>query len=257
MKKYWVGISIGIYLVCLSCSTPIKNRVTQTSTIDALLAGLYDGNISCRELLRYGDTGIGTFDRLEGEMIIVDGAVYQVKADGNVYTPDLNTKTPFASVCHFTPDITLTLSRGLDFTALEKIIDQSFSNPNLFYAIRIKGKFARMKTRSVPAQRKPYLPLSEVTKSQPEFTMEDVSGTIVGFRCPPYVKGINVPGYHLHFISNDFKKGGHILNFEVANGTCEIDLLNQFFLILPENQESFKEVDLSRDRSEELEQVEK
>jgi acetolactate decarboxylase len=257
LKKYLIGIAIGIYLFCFGCSAPINNRITQTSTIDALLAGLYDGNISCRELLRYGDLGIGTFDRLEGEMIMMNGKIYQVKADGNVYTPDLNIKTPFASVCKFSADVTIPLSDGLDYDALEKLIDQSIPNQNLFYAIRIEGKFARMKTRSVPAQRKPYLPLAEVTKNQPEFSMENVSGTIVGFRCPPYVKGINVPGYHLHFISSDFKQGGHVLRFEITSGACDIDLVNQFLLILPEDQEAFKKMDLSKDRSKELEQVEK
>ncbi len=257
MKKYFIGIAIGVYLFCFGCSAPIHNRITQTSTIDALLAGLYDGNISCRELLKYGDLGIGTFDRLEGEMIIINGAVYQVKADGNVYRPDINIKTPFASVCKFNTDITIPLSKGLDFSALERLIDQSISNQNLFYAIRIEGRFARMKTRSVPAQQKPYLPLAEVTKNQPEFSMENVSGTIVGFRCPPYVKGINVPGYHLHFITSDFRKGGHVLNFEIATGKCDIHLVKQFLLILPGDQEAFKKIDLSKDRSKEMEQVEK
>ena len=94
MKRVFLWFALGVCLLCLGCSTAVPNTVTQTSTIDALLAGVYDGNLSCRELVHYGDMGIGTFDHLEGEMIIVNGAVYQVKADGKVYTPDMGIKTP-------------------------------------------------------------------------------------------------------------------------------------------------------------------
>jgi len=72
-----------------------------------------------------------------------------------------------------------------------------------------------------------------------------------------YVKGINVPGYHLHFISDDKTKGGHILKFELLNGECEIDILNQYFLTLPVDDKEFAETNLSINRSKELDEVEK
>ena len=257
MKRCFLCIVISVSLFCFGCSTTTRNTVTQTSTIDALLAGLYDGNISCRQLLKYGNLGIGTFDRLEGEMVIINGTVYQIKANGKVYTPDIDIGTPFASVCQFGSDKSLFLKKGMDFTGFEDFINKSVPNNNIFCAIKIVGEFAQMKTRSVPAQKKPYLPLGEVTKNQPEFHMGNVSGTIVGFRCPPFVKGINVPGYHLHFITTDYKQGGHVLSFEISNGKCDIDLCNQFFLILPKDKEAFENVDLSKDRTEELEKVER
>jgi acetolactate decarboxylase len=114
-----------------------------------------------------------------------------------------------------------------------------------------------MRTRSVPGQRKPYPPLQEVTKNQPEFAMRDIAGSIVGFRCPAYVKGINVPGYHLHFISEDRTRGGHILSFKMASGQCEVDVLHQYSLSLPTNTLQFAETDLSKDRSKELQEAEK
>ena len=114
-----------------------------------------------------------------------------------------------------------------------------------------------MKTRSVPEQHKPYPPLKKVTKNQPEFETKNVSGTIVGFRCPPYVKGINVLGYHLHFISDNRTRGGHILSFEIKNGECEIDVLNQYFLMIPINDKEFTGTDLSINRAKELKEVEK
>jgi len=257
MKKYAVSIVICFFLFFLSFPARAQDTVMQISTIDALVAGLYDGTMSCDRLLQYGDVGIGTFDRLEGEMVVLDGAVYQVKVDSRVYTLDGKITTPFAAVCRFGADDIITLKKGMDFKGLEEMIDTAISNKNLFYAIKVTGTFSYMKTRSVPAQDKPYPPLAEVTKHQSVFEMKNISGTIVGFRCPPYVQGINVPGYHLHFISDDRTRGGHILGFETDTGTCAIDRCNQFFLVLPTEGEAFQKVDLSKDRSKELYQIEK
>jgi len=257
MKKWLFCLVLAASLVFAGCSTVKKNTVTQASTINALLAGVYDGQISCRNLLKYGDFGLGTFDRLEGEMLVLNNTVYQIKADGKVYTPDVDIKTPFAAVCQFSSDKSFGIEKGMNFEAVEKLINKHAPDQNVFYAIKITGKFAKMETRSVPAQQKPYVPLAEVTKNQPQFYMNNVSGTIVGFRCPLYVKGINVPGYHLHFITDDRMQGGHILSFETTSGKCELDLCNQFFLILPKDKEAFANVDLSKDRSDELKKVEK
>ncbi|TFG93679.1 MAG: acetolactate decarboxylase [Syntrophobacterales bacterium] len=257
MKKYAVSIVICFFLFFLSFPAPAQDTVMQISTIDALVAGLYDGTMSCDRLLQYGDLGIGTFDRLEGEMLVLDGTVYQVKADGTVHTPDGKMTTPFAAVCRFGADDTITLKKGMSFSELEEMLDASISNKNLFYAIKMTGTFSYMKTRSVPAQDKPYPPLAEVTKKQSVFEMKNISGTIVGFRCPTYVKGINVPGYHLHFISDDRSRGGHILGLETDTGNCAIDRCNQFFMVLPTEGEAFQKVDLSKDRTRDLYQIEK
>ena len=256
MKKL-LCMAVGLCLLLSGCSTTTEDIVFQTSTIDALLAGLYDGDMSCRHLLKHGDFGIGTFDRLDGEMVLLDGNIYQVKSDGKVYVPNLSLKTSFATVCQFDADRTIPIKTGSDYEAIRSLINKYAPNQNIFCAIKITGQFKAMRTRSVPAQAKPYPPLREATSNQPEFRMEDISGTIVGFRCPAYVKGINVPGYHLHFISNDRTQGGHVLSVETADCKCHIDVLNQYFLSLPSDAKEFAEIDLSRDRSKELKAVEK
>lgn len=257
MKKRVGCIFILIGLIFCGCVTKTStDTVYQISTIDALLAGVYDGELSLRELVTHGDFGIGTFDRLDGEMIVLDDSVYQVKADGHVYRPDLKMKTPFATVCRFMPERNMTLPAGLDVGQMHAYLDSLAPNPNLFYAFRIKGNFRRVKTRSVPGQHKPYPPLSEVTAHQPEFEMADISGTLIGFRCPPFVEGINVPGYHLHFLSSDKMRGGHVLEFDIRKARLEIDRLDRFVLQLPKETEDFAATDLSQDRTEELEDVE-
>ena len=184
MKHSMWGV-ICLWVLLSACAKPAADTVFQASTIDALLAGVYDGDISIQQVQQEGDFGIGTYDALDGEMILLDGAMYQVKADGKVYLPDPLGKTPFATVCNFSADTALPLPAGADFETVEQLLDDYAPNQNLFYAIKIEGHFKSMHTRSVPSQQKPYLPLKEVTKNQPEFTMTNVSGTIVGSGAPP------------------------------------------------------------------------
>ena len=252
-------VSAAVTVLLSACSSPrAENTLSQVSTIDALLAGVYEGEVSLKQLLAMGNTGIGTFDCLDGEMVVLDGKVYQVKADGKVYTPPLNTATPFAAVIVFQADDALLTKEDMDYPALQKMLDTISPRKNLFYAFKIKGRFASMKTRSVPRQKKPFPPLVEVVKNQPVFIMKNVSGTIVGFRCPAYVKGINVTGYHLHFISDDHKQGGHILQFKMHKGaSVELDCSNKFFMVLPDSRNGFNKANLQTDRSRELHKVEK
>ena len=113
-----------------------------------------------------------------------------------------------------------------------------------------------VKTRSVPAQQRPYRPLTEIVRTQPVFDFADVAGTMVGFWCPSFVKGVNVPGYHLHFLRADGKKGGHVLDFVVDKATMEIDDSREFSLILPDDA-AFDNANLEPDRTIELKAVEK
>lgn len=248
-------IAIVLLLLC-GCATPQKNTLTQISTIDALLAGAYDGQISSGDLLHYGDFGLGTFDRLDGEMIVLGGTVYQAKSDGKIYTPAPSLSVPFAAVCRFSPDRTFPLD-ATGYDALCRRVDEAVANPNTFCAVQVRGSFKKVKFRSVPAQAKPYPPLAKAAKNQSVFELQDVSGTIVGFRCPPFVKGVNVPGYHLHFITDDLTRGGHLLDMEMAHGSCLLDVCNRFLMILPENAVQMQSLDLSIDRSKELGKVEK
>jgi len=246
-----------ISLILTGCQSTPRNTAHQHSTIDALLAGVYDGTLTLKELSRHGNFGIGTFDKLDGEMLMVDNRIYQIKSDGKIYTPALSVTTPFATVCEFNPEQNFEISPGSSFDNLKTEISAVTGNPNLFYAVKITGRFRTMHTRSVPAQSKPYPTLKTVADNQPEFHMKDIAGTIVGFRCPQYISGINVPGYHLHFLSYDKTQGGHILDFEIISGKCEIDMLDRYTLTLPSKAQGFAGTDLSIDRSKELEAVEK
>jgi len=257
MKRTILFLFVLVLLVA-GCATPAKrtDTVFQTSTINALLAGIYDGDITLREVLENGDFGLGTYNHLAGEMILYESQFYQIKPDGSAYRPVLSTKTPYVTVCRFKADETFPTPEGFSMDDVKKFLDHRLPNHNLFYAIKITGVFKTMKTRTIVAQKKPYPPLKEVVKHQIVFHMKEVAGTIVGFRCPEYIKGINVPNYHLHFISKDGKRGGHVLGFTLRKGRCEIDMLNRFLMVLPSGVKEFAKANLSKDQSKALKRVE-
>lgn len=243
--------------VLTGCQSGPSKTLTQISSIDALLAGSYDGQFACGRLLSCGDTGIGTFDKLDGEMILLDGKCYQAKADGTVVAVAKDIKIPFAAAVFFTSEKKVDIRQPMSMEEFKKTADAMQKNQNLFTALKAKGLFKSIKVRSVPAQSKPYKPLVEVTKKQTEFIFKEISGTLVGFKCPPFVKGVNVPGYHIHFISDDFKSGGHVLSFEMSDGFLETAAYSEFFMMLPDRDEAFSNADTASDRTAELEKAEK
>ena len=228
----------------------------QYSTIDALLAGDYDGQLTAGNLKKKGNLGLGTFNALDGEMVVLDGQVYQVKIDGKVTLAPDSGKIPFAVVTSFTPKQFVPLKKAGNLQELTQLLDQALPSKNIFYALRIEGRFSRIVARSVPRQTRPYPPLAIAVEKQAVFNFTDVEGTILGFRCPASVKGVNVPGYHLHFLTKDRKAGGHVLDCVVENLTVQIDPIHHFTLVLPEDKEFYR-LDLEKDRSGDLKKVEK
>lgn len=242
----------------LGCSrSPVERDVLyQVSTINALLEGVYDGDLTFDELERHGDFGIGTFNDLDGEMIGLSGEFYQIKVDGKAYPAAGSMKTPFAVVTFFDADKTIKLIPGSDFEQLKMTIDESMPTENIFYAVKVEGTFQYMKVRSVPKQERPYPKLVEVVKDQAIYEYSDIEGTIVGFWCPEYAKGVNVSGYHFHFISKDKTVGGHILDCVLDKTTAEIDYTDKFTMVLP-STDDFYRYNLGEEKEVELERVEK
>lgn len=151
MKKY-VKVLLVCFIVCAlltGCTgnTPAQDTLYQVSTLDSLMQGVYDGELMLEELLQRGDFGIGTFDALDGEMVILDGW------------------------------------------------------------------------------------------------------------CPDYLSGINLAGYHLHFLSEDHTMGGHLLECSIENAAISIDTVTQFQMLLPQN-EHFLQTDFGGVTEQEKQNVE-
>jgi acetolactate decarboxylase len=252
-----LGLTIFLALFLVGSVHPAESRrLFQTSTLQALMDGVYDGDLTFHELARHGDFGIGTFDELDGEMIGLDGKFYQIKADGRVSPVAGAMKTPFAEVTFFKPTKIHMLEKPLSYKQLTDYITTLLPSPNLLYAIKIDGFFPYVKTRSVPRQHKPYPPLVEVAKKQSEFEFTNVRGVIVAFRYPQFLAGVNMAGYHCHFISADRRRGGHLLDCRVEGATVAVDAIPNLDLRLPQTQE-FLGTDLTKERRHELEKVEK
>ncbi len=231
------------------------NALYQISTINALLQGVYDGELTIKDLKKQGNFGIGTLNGLDGELIGLDGDYYQIKADGQVLKLKGDVQVPFATSLTFKPDKFAEV-HDLDYESLEKALDKIKNDKNYFYAVRIDGVFKSIKTRAIPKQMRPYKRLAEVAKDQRVFDLTNIRGTIIGFWCPQYVNGINVPGYHLHFISDDRKFGGHVLTAHLESGKVQMARSNDFRMELPRDTSEFGKAALNEDYSKELKAIE-
>jgi acetolactate decarboxylase len=245
-------------VVYLSAATPTGDRDTlyQVSTIDALQQGVFDGIQPVGELKRHGCFGIGTFDALDGEMIVLGGTVYQALTDGSVrIVPDTLT-TPFATVTWFDHDFSVVTGEAMNYSAFSIAMTDRLPTGNMAYAVRIHGTFPSIKVRSIPAQQEPYPTLTKAAENQSVYLYENATGTVVGFYTPVFFEGLNVVGYHLHFISDDRQIGGHILDMAVPGGTSvEYDVTPEFYMVLPTSGD-FTKVDLSQDLSDQLAEIE-
>ena len=270
--KFFLGIGLAVVLIFAGAAiysgftklpktaagvTGDREVLYQVSTIDALMQGVFDGVQPVGEIRKHGDFGIGTFDALDGEMIMLDGVVYQAKADGHIYTAAYGQTTPFATVTYFDRDLSAVTFGPMNLSLFSSTMAAQLPTMNMVYAVRMHGTFPVMKVRAIPAQKKPYPTLAEASKNQSVYTYSDTTGTIVGFYTPVFFKGLNVAGYHLHFISDDRKSGGHILDLTVpVNTTVEYDITPGFAMALPTSGD-FTGVDLSQDLSGDLVKIEK
>ena len=222
----------------------------QVSTSGALVQGVYERAVSSNFLLNYGDFGLGTFENLDGEMVVLDGAIYQVRSDGKVLKVVDDVGTPFAVVTHFVADQDQTIENASSFKSLTKACDRYRDSDNLFYAFRIDGHFGHVHTRAM-RETLDGLPLAKAAAIQPEFEFTDVDGTLVGIWAPQFSSALNVAGYHFHFLSEDRTKGGHLLECSGRDLRVRVERLNDFHLSLPESEE-FLRADLTKDASKDL-----
>lgn len=229
-------------------STYTANRecIYQVSLLQGLMLGDYNGSVTAGQLKKMGNTGIGTFDGANGELIMADGVIYRAAGDGTVTAVKDEETIPFADVTFFDNDTTEIISDIPDMTALRALLDERVeaAGKNRFYVIQIKGSFPKMNVRSEYGQKPPYRPLNEVLETDQAFyDYEDVTGTVVGLYCPVFMKDLNAVGWHLHFVSEDHTKGGHVLELSVSEADISWDYTDGFSMALPDN-EMFSSFDL-------------
>ena len=226
----------------------------QVSTSRALVQGIYQEAVASGDLLRHGDFGLGTFDELDGEMVVLEGVIYQVRGDGTVHRIAGNVGTPFATVLYFSPDSEISQPQLGSFAELCAICDKRRGSQNVFYAFRIDGVFSYIHTRAMQKTQSG-VSLKSAAAAQPEFRFKNVEGTLVGFWSPQFVGSVDIPGYHFHFLSKDRTKGGHLLECAGSSLRLQIERVEEFHLSLPDTEE-FLQADLTADVSKDLTAVE-
>lgn len=211
------------------------------------MAGNLAGTIILADLLKHGSTGIGTFDGLDGEVIILDGEVYQAVASGRVnHVTDLQAKMPFASV-HYPADSQPVTLANANFPLLNGELVNKYELKNVFAALRLAGDFSHVKVRVAPKQEEPYPSLLEVAKGQPTFIRNAVHGTIIGYYAPAIFGSVTAAGWHLHFISDDRHFAGHLLEFNAGQLTGNLQVFDALEQHLPVTDPAFRKgtVDLA------------
>jgi acetolactate decarboxylase len=187
-------------------------------------------------------------------MVIVDGHFFHVQSDGSVQEAGDDVLSPFAVITRFAPDAHVELEQCPDLSRLVTQFDGLRNSDNIFYALKVDGHFDSVHVRAM-CRTEEGVPLAQAAAVQPEFEFRDISGTLVGFWTPEYAKTINVPGYHLHFISTDHTRGGHLLQCSGSSLHLQIQRAGDFHIALPET-EDFLKADLRRDPSADLAKAE-
>lgn len=220
------------------------NNLYQYSTMGALVGGMFEGTFKLSDVLSTGNYGIGTMDGLNGELIVLDGTPYLIESTGKVRIVSPDETTPFASMMDFNPTKTLTFKGSLNKEQLDEEILKAMQGMNYFHAVKITGKFKLIKARSVKKQQQPYPKLVEAVKEQGYFDIQDTEGTLFGFYTPHFIMGIGVGGYHVHYLSDDGKQGGHVFDYEIENVKVEMALQEDFILKMPQT-DHYRENDLN------------
>ena len=213
-------------------------KMYQVSTLQALLLGYFRSVISVSELLKHGNIGLGTFTDVDGEMIVLNGSCYRATENGDVVEAEGDRGVPFSTVC------TMEESKPIEFdtmdnidnlkTALNNIIDSHFGL-NSMHMARIDGEFELVDARSESGYESVHVELKTVLgKTQKAFKFEKIKGTLVCVYFPDYMDGINAAGWHLHFISEDRKHGGHVFDIVMKSGKGLISKINSIELKLPD-----------------------
>ena len=237
----------------------MDNKMYQISTLQALALGYTRTVISAEELLKEGDTGLGTFEDLNGEMIVMDGQCYRADQDGHVSVVSPETGVPFAAVARLYGEQQFPMENMADISAVKEELTRKIEERfglNSMHVVKIDGEFAKVDARSEAPYRSHHVSLKEILdKNQKAFIFENIRGSLVGVYFPDYMDGINMPGWHLHFLSQDRTLGGHVFDVSIKDAKAMVDKVTNMMINLPK-EAAFDTYSLKQDLQEEIESVE-
>lgn len=231
-----------------------EGTLIQVSTLNALMEGDYRGSKTVKEILKDTDTGVGTYNGLDGEAIIYNGHAYVGRADGEVSEMGPEETFAFSITTKFDDSVD---EDDISFESIEDLktkLEKYLDSHNYFFMIKMEGTF-NVRVRSNFKQKQPYEPLYKVAGDQREFEYNDIEGSVVGIYSPNYVEGMNLPGWHVHFLSKDLTKGGHILKIAGNDAKIKVNKLQSWKVLMPEDPD-FSQWNLKEDLKAKTESVE-
>lgn len=196
----------------------------QVGTYAYLTSPNYDGLASVSMATQGATLGLGTFDRLDGELVLLGGTAYRVPTSGIPVEVPAGMTTPFVQAVDFVPQRTVRVQRGTTCADLGPVITDLAGVTDGIIAVRLHGSFRDLTTRSVPRQATPYAPLVDVIARQTVFDLGRTTATLVGFWQGPSMAGVGAPGLHLHGLTRARDAGGHVLSCSTAKVRISIQV---------------------------------
>ena len=236
-----------------------NKKMFQVSTLQALALGYSRAVITVGELIKHGDIGLGTFEDVNGEMIMLAGKCYRADEKGHVTEADPAIGVPFSSVTVFGEDYSCELGSVENIDKLKELLDLRIEEDfglNSMHIVRIDGHFSRVCARSETGYRAHHVTLKEsLSMTQKDFFFDDTAGTLVCVYYPDYMDGINAAGWHLHFVSADRRSGGHVFDIDMESGTARFDKITSIEITLP-SEPAFDTYALKNASKDEIKSVE-
>lgn len=199
------------------------SELVQIGTYDYLTQPDFTGLTSVGRIAQGQTLGLGTFANLDGELVMVGGTVYQVRPDGTPRVANPETRTPFMQAIRFRPKVNAPVPPGTTCAQLPRLITELAKRSDGIIAVRVRGTFSELVTRSVTADPPPFQSLSQTIAEQTVFELGERRAALVGFWQGHDALGIGQAGLHLHGLTADRTAGGHVLSC-TAGGDVQLSV---------------------------------
>ena len=242
MKTLKLLFAAAIILSFVSCTKEISDlpqvsksdNIFQYGTMQKFLNREFEGSLTIKDLKSHGDFGLGTYNSVDGEMVVSDGKVYRIKTTGEAQEVNDLEISPFTVVKFFKADTSFVLNESKTFDELKEYISNLIFDKSKPVAIKITGEYENVKTRTVPKQNKPYPSLEEIVANQIVFDFENINGSAIGYWFPDYFQPVNFPAFHFHFLvhsreggNKEAAGGGHLLDCTTLDVIIELDFTDE------------------------------
>lgn len=238
----------------------MNQKIYQVSTLQALAMGYSRAVVSLEDFLKHGDIGLGTFENVDGEMILLGGKCYRALEDGVVVEAEPDMGVPFAVTTFMQDGPSFSAEDVGDMESLKRLLNNKIEEDfglNSMHIVKIDGEFPKIYARSEAPYRSQHVTLKEILqKTQKDYEFSDIKGTLVCVYFPDYMDGINAPGWHLHFVSDDRVSGGHVFDLKMKQGIATVNKISRVEIELPNTPafDTYSLKDASQDEIKEVEQ---